>query len=163
MTDYVKPDRTRRVLVLPTVSKRTSVDSDDLPVDSASVNELLCVSMITRVKYNAPPLSARCVLHTLFHGRTDEALSMVVIKPDATVPQCIASTMLLCWHFGVSTSDMTLCLQRIGTLCYITAYGMNFIHGITPRCNTSFATPVVDPSSSYSKSTSGPKATSRWN
>jgi len=105
MSDYTRADRVRRIVVVPTVDKRKSKDNDMLPVDTQSLNNLIVLAIITRIKYSMPPLSPECVLYTLFQSRATEAFELVEVNPYSTLMKCMAATMILCWHFEISPTD----------------------------------------------------------
>ena len=73
MSSYVKPDRIRRVVVIPSVKKRETEECTTLPLNSDGLNRLVGLSLVIRLRYALPPLTAECVLYTLFQHRVTEA------------------------------------------------------------------------------------------
>jgi hypothetical protein len=66
---YTKPDRVRRVVVIPTVHKRSGSDSESTPLHQDSIDELVQFAMRTRIKHKKPPLRTDALLATLFQAR----------------------------------------------------------------------------------------------
>jgi peroxiredoxin len=49
MASYIKADRVRRIVVVPTVEKRSTTDVDNVPVDTDNLTILSAVSMAVRI------------------------------------------------------------------------------------------------------------------
>jgi len=153
MASYVKPDRTRRVVVIPSVKKRQTEECTSLPLNSDGLNRLVALSLVIRLRYALPPLTAESVLHTLFQHRVEEAEALVVLKDKTSVAECVSATMLLCWYFDISVQNMTDSLDLIGTNCCVQYCGNTYIARIAPRAGTSIKEDIKD--SKYSTSYNG--------
>lgn len=127
MKDHVRADVIRRVVVIPTLSKRSSQDTDSVPIDHSSLQELVRWSIRTRIRYNMPPLSALAVLHTLYQGRHDEVLQVIEPYDSASISDCLSATMLIVWNLQIKHEDMQNALQRIGSDCCVEWLGMLLI------------------------------------
>jgi hypothetical protein len=130
---HLTADRIRRTVIIPTVSKRNMADVSTLPIDVVSLNQLAYVSMVTRIKYDKPPLTVSALLYTLFLGRITEALQIVCEDRDASRMECVSGTVLLRWYFGIDMTDMDGSLCRVGSDCTINAWGGHYIARIKPR------------------------------
>jgi hypothetical protein len=140
---YVKPDRLRRIVVVPTVTSRDSLDVSEIPCDQDSINHLAYISMIARAIYDTPPLNPIVVLQSLFLSKYKDALKFVNIKLNASRVECICATTILCWNFGIRLEDMSQCMRRVGSRCAIVAGAFYYIAHITPRAGSVLIPPVV--------------------
>lgn len=165
MASYVKADRVRRVVVLPTVLKRTTSDIDSAPIDNTNLTMLLTLGILMRIRHSMPPLTTNALLQTLFHNRVKEALDIVRENRNATRFECVVGTMLLCWKFGIATTDLDNALQRVGTDCCIQAYGCNYIARLSPIYGAFLEgpQPVVKPKYTSSPYTQNKKLSTVWN
>jgi hypothetical protein len=130
--EYTKPDRVRRVVVIPTVSRRCGSDSESIPVHQSSIDELVQFAIRARIKHRRPPLQPDALLATLFQDNYKEALELVYIDHDAALWECMTATSLLCWRFGVDLSVMSHCLEVVGCSCCVVCGHSYFIAHIKP-------------------------------
>ncbi|KAG7358006.1 hypothetical protein IV203_014593 [Nitzschia inconspicua] len=118
MNEYTRPDRIRRVVVIPTVTNRRTENRHYEEGSDNDKAQLIAMSMAVRIKYDMrPPLSARAVLMTLFQAKFTYALSLVCIDDKSTVPENYAATRVLCHKFNISEYTMQQCLKTIGLDC----------------------------------------------
>ena len=132
MARNVKSDRICRLEVVPTVKRRDTRDSHYLPVDRDCLDKLGHAAIITRIRFDKPPLSTHTLLLTLFLFQCPAALNVVQIRPGATRMEFVSATMFLCIVFGIDLGDMHNCLSRIGSNCTILAWGRCYIANIAP-------------------------------
>jgi len=120
MSDYTRPDRTRRVTVVPTVMKRNTEEAIFKDPDNDTKLRLLSHCIATRIKYDLkPPLSPRALLMTLFQDKFKTALSMVRIDEDSSLLECYIATRALCHRFGIYEGTMQDCLRTVGSCCCV--------------------------------------------
>lgn len=119
MQDQARADITRRVVVVPTKLTRKSQDVDTLPIDQKSIEELILLSIRTRVLYDSPPLGTKALLHTLYHGRYAQISLTVEEYQNATVWDCLAATMFILWTLRITHEELQHILMKIGSQCCI--------------------------------------------
>ena len=132
LNDYVRPDRLRRVVVVPSVAERDGANVDFPPTDQQSLDELVQFAVRTRIKHKRPPVRPDALLASLFQSRYTEALELVSIDTEAALFECMEATMLLCWRFNIEISDLSGCLKWVGCCCAVESGGVYFIAKIKP-------------------------------
>ena len=136
---HVKPDRARRLVMVPTVTKRHMDDVSTIPIDSDSINQLAYLSMVVRISYDKPPLATSALLYSLFLNKIGEALQLICVDDKASRMECVSATMILCWHFGIDIDDMDNSLFRMGSDCTIYAWGKYYTARIKPKEGTNLS------------------------
>ena len=66
--------------------------------------------------------------------------------------ECVAGTMILCWHFGIDIDDMDNSLYRVGSDCAICAWGKYYIARIKHRPGVVLSQVGTQPSADQSSS-----------
>jgi hypothetical protein len=95
MSHYTKADRTRRIVVVPSVQKRAVRDRHFIETGDSDKLELLSLAIGTRIKYDIkPPLTTRALLMTLFQAKFIYALSLLVLAGDLTILSTICGEAL---------------------------------------------------------------------
>ena len=125
MWTYTKSDRTRRIVVIPSVRVRTVEDMSSVPTSDKDLDPLISSAIRIRAMYaEKPPMTLDCVLHSLFMAGADDALKIVRKSKDAPFISCLCGTHLLCRYFRVPMENMQDCLK---SLCY---EGVCYLHGV---------------------------------
>ena len=132
MSDYVRPDRLRRVVVVPSVVERDGSNIDFAPLHQTSLDELVQFAVRTRIKHRRPPMKPDVLLASLFQSRYKDALEIVCIDEGAALFECMTATMLLCWRFGTEVDELSKCLKWAGCCCAVESGGVHFIAKIKP-------------------------------
>ena len=135
--DYTRPDRVRRVVVVPTVSSREGPD-DNFNEPSDDQKRMLCsLALQARLKYDIkPPLTTISLLMTLFQEKFKYALSILVIDSAASGVECYIATRVLCHKFNISEEEMQRCLAVVGCNCCNIVYGIRVIANVTLKHNS---------------------------
>ncbi len=94
LNDYVRPDRLRRVVVVPTVLERDGPNVDSVPLHQESLDELVQFAIRTRIKHKRPPIRSDALLATLFQARYKDALELICFDEEAALHECMTATML---------------------------------------------------------------------
>ncbi len=131
-SEYTRPDRVRRVVVIPTVAKRLKSDSESTPLHQSSIDELVQFAIRTRIKHRKPPLKTDALLATLFQGGYRDVLEIVYIDCSAGLWECMTATLLICWRFGIELEDLSHCLEMVGCSCYVKCGKICFIAHVKP-------------------------------
>lgn len=85
MNEYTRADRTRRIVVVPTVKVRKCVDKNFSGGTTEEKLRLIAMAIGIRFKYDRkPPLTTMALLMTLFQSKFDLALSIVAIDENAS-------------------------------------------------------------------------------
>jgi hypothetical protein len=134
MADYTIVDRTRRVVVVPTVMRRSIRDLHFNESGDKEKVELIALSIATRFKYDIkPPLTTKALIMTLFQAKFTFALVIVCIDEDSSVVEIYAATRVLCHKFNIREEDMQMCLRSVGSKCCKIFSGVHVIANITVR------------------------------
>ena len=94
---YCTDTNPKYILSFPTKVKRNGQDIDSLPVDNESLEELTRFAIRTRINYDMPPLSAKALLLSVYHGRYGEVNNVVQPKKRATRTEYMQATMFVLW------------------------------------------------------------------
>lgn len=132
MSTYTAPDRTRRIIVVPSVNRLMVESQDKLPTDDDSMMSLLAVAIYVRYMYSSkPPLTTECLLYTLFMGNYDKIFN--VIRYDYDEPcfmTCYMATLILCHYMRIKKEVMQQCLSTVGWNCIRCVAGIYAINNI---------------------------------
>lgn len=127
MEDQARADIIRRVTEEPTRPTRGSLDSDCLPIDRQSMEELIWFSFRTRLNYSAPPLSADAVLHTIYRCRYKHISSVIEPCHEATRSDCVRANMFILWTLKIDLDTFQGFLHRIRSDCCFRTHGTVWI------------------------------------
>lgn len=134
MSDYTLPDRTRRLVVIPTVDKRTSKNKHFSEPSLDDKIHVLSLSIAIRSKYDMkPPLTTPSLLMTLFQAKFKEALSIVTVDYSSSSMENYIATRVLCYKFNINEEDMQNCLSSVGSNCCTLFCGLHLIANITTK------------------------------
>ena len=151
--DYTRPDRVRRVVVVPTVSSREGSDDNFTDPSDDQKRVLCCLALKVRLKYDMrPPLTTISLLMTLFQEKFKYALSVLVIDNNASGVECYAATRVLCYKFNISEEEMQKCLAVVGCNCCRIMCGIRVIANITLKHNAKIYKEVTRSTNSSSSS-----------
>lgn len=133
MWEYTRSDRTRRIVVVPSVTVRTVPDAIRVPSSKEDLLPILAGAIRIRAMYSEkPPLTLTSVLHTLFMDGAKDAMSVVKRSDNASFMTCLCATHMLCRYFTIQMDQMQQCLS---SLCYegvSCMYGVYAISDIEP-------------------------------
>ena len=134
MNNYVRNDRTRRIVIIPTVSERLLGNRNYIPEDLTSKSLLVSAAILVRLRCDTkPPLTRNALMHTLFLGRIKDAERLIKYDDNATFIECYNATRIICRSMYISYSQMQDCLCDVGSNCCIRMNTTYAIAGIVPK------------------------------
>lgn len=132
LNDWIRPDRLRRVVVVPSLESRDGDNVDIPPLYQDSLDELVQFALRVRIRHTRPPMCPDVVLTSLFQDRYKEAMELICIDKSAALHECMSATMMLCWRFNVDVTMVSSCLKWLGCCCAVESSGVYFIANIKP-------------------------------
>ena len=124
--------KVRRIMVVTTVDRRASTTRGTFNGTSNAKKESIMHALTMYVNYALPPMTTCGLLHSLFHVIYSDVCNIVKMDGGSLNLDCILATAYLCARYGISFSDLQMCLSFVGTCCCIMYEECLFIHGIRP-------------------------------
>ena len=127
------PDRTRRVVVVPTLERRMPGRPFVMPQDIESKSLLVAASILVRLRCrDKPPLTVMSLMMTLFQQRAHELNDLIEYTDSATFLETNTATRLIARRLFVGYKNLRDCLSQVGWNCCLYASGVFAIRGIRP-------------------------------
>jgi len=107
--------KVRRIRVVPTVDRRSSTTRGTFNGTSDAKKELIMHALTMRVNYDFPPMTTYGMLHSLFHVIYSDVCNIVKMDRGSSNLDCILATAYLCARYGISFSNLQMCISLVGT------------------------------------------------